>query len=255
MRRAIALFVLGAAAIASAQAQGPARRSGFDDMSAATQAMQRDDTQNPAMLFVGDGEAQWRRPAGAAGRSCADCHGDARTAMRGVAARHPAFDAPLGRPVTLGERANLCRVRHQGAAPWRAESPDLLAMEAYVALQSRGMPIAPPDDSRLAPFRARGEQRYRQRIGQLDLACAQCHDEFAGRRLGGSVIPQAHPTGYPIYRLEWQALGSLQRRLRNCYTGVRAEAPTYGAIEYVELELFLASRAAGMPLETPAIRP
>ena len=255
MRRAIALLVLGATALAAAQAQGPARRSGFDDMSAATQSMQRDDMQNPAMLFVGDGEAQWQRAAGAEGRSCADCHGDARTAMRGVAPRYPAFDVPLARPVTLGERVNLCRVRHQRAEPWRAESPDLLAMSAYLGLQSRGMPITPPDDPRLVDFRARGEQRYRQRMGQLDLACVQCHDEFAGRRLGGSVIPQAHPTGYPIYRLEWQALGSLQRRLRNCYTGVRAEAPAYGAMEYVELELFLAARAAGMPMETPAVRP
>ncbi len=217
--------------------------------------MQRDDMQNPAMLFVGDGEAQWRRAAGPADRSCEACHADARTSMRGVAARYPAFDPLLARPVTLSERINLCRVRNQDAPAWRAESPDLLAMEAYVGLQSRGMPIAPPADPRLAPFRARGEQRYRQRIGQLDLACTQCHDQFAGRRLGGSIIPQAHPTGYPIYRLEWQALGSLQRRLRNCYTGVRAEAPAYGAIEYVELELYLAERAAGMPVETPAVRP
>jgi sulfur-oxidizing protein SoxA len=33
--------------------------------------------------------------------------------------------------------------------------------------------------------------------------------------LAGNVIPQAHPTGYPIYRLEWQKMGSLQRRLQS----------------------------------------
>ena len=120
-------------------------------------------------------------PPGPDAKACAACHGDARTSMRGVAARYPAFDAPLARPVTLGERINLCRVRQQQAEAWRAESPDLLALEAYVALQSRGQVIAPPDDTRLAPFRARGEQRYRQRIGQLDLACAQCHDDHAGK--------------------------------------------------------------------------
>jgi sulfur-oxidizing protein SoxA len=260
MRRALASLALGVLAactlaIGSAQAQKDPRRSGYDDMSPATQAMQRDDTQNPAMLFVADGEALWRRPPGPNAKACAACHGDARTGMRGVAARYPAFDAPLARPVTLGERISLCRVRQQHVEAWPGESPDLLALEAYVALQSRGQAIAPPDDTRLAPFRARGEQRYRQRIGQLDLACAQCHDDHAGRRLGGSTIPQGHPTGYPIYRLEWQALGSLQRRLRGCYTGVRAEAPPYGALELVELELFLVSRAAGMPVESPAVRP
>ena len=62
-------------------------------------------------------------------------------------------------------------------------------------------------------------------------------------RAGGSAaapIPQAHPTGYPLYRLEWQGLGSLQRRLRNCMVGVRAEPFPFGAPEYVDLELYLA---------------
>jgi sulfur-oxidizing protein SoxA len=253
--RAAALALLASAGVALAQPLPDTRRSGFDFMSPATQAMQRDDTQNPAMLFVAEGEALWQRaPAGDA-KACAGCHGDARTTMRGVAARHPAFDATLARPVTLGERINLCRARQQRQAPWRAESAELLALEAYVALQSRGVPVAPPDDDRLAAFRARGEQRYRQRVGQLDLACSQCHDEHAGRRLGGSVIPQAHPTGYPIYRLEWQALGSLQRRLRSCYAGVRAEVPAFGSPELVELEVYLAARAAGMTVEAPGVRP
>lgn len=53
------------------------------------------------------------------------------------------------------------------------------------------------------------------------------------------MTPQGHPTGYPIYRLEWQALGSLQRRLRNCYNGVRAEAAPYGVVGLLELELHL----------------
>jgi sulfur-oxidizing protein SoxA len=77
----------------------------------------------------------------------------------------------------------------------------------------------------------------------------------AGGRLAGSVIPQAHPTGYPLYRLEWQGLGSLQRRLRGCMTGVRAEPFAAGSIEFVELELHLAARALGMAIETPAVRP
>jgi L-cysteine S-thiosulfotransferase len=69
------------------------------------------------------------------------------------------------------------------------------------------------------------------------------------------MIPQAHPTGYPLYRLEWQSLGSLQRRLRNCLTGMRAVPYAYGAQEMTELELFLARRARGLTLETPAVRP
>lgn len=242
---------------AGAQATAPAdpRRSGFDGMVASTQAMQRDDTLNPAMLWVAEGEAWWQRPAGRSQRSCASCHGEAATAMKGVAVRYPAFDAGLGKPISLQQRIQQCRQVQQQAEPWRAESQELLGMESYVALQSRGLPLAPPDDPRLAEARARGERLFSQRIGQLDLSCAQCHDQRAGGRLAGNPIPQGHPTGYPIYRLEWQAVGSLQRRLRGCMSGVRAEPFAYSAQELVDLELYLVQRARGMPLETPAVRP
>ena len=52
--------------------------------------MQTDDTANPGMLSVLDGEALWTAKAGLAGHACADCHGDARVTMKGVAARYPA---------------------------------------------------------------------------------------------------------------------------------------------------------------------
>jgi L-cysteine S-thiosulfotransferase len=248
------IAVVLAALLTACAAPPDPRRSGFADMTPATQALQRDDTQNPGMLWVLEGEALWSQAAGTGGRSCADCHGDATKAMRGVAVRHPRFDAALGRPVDLGERIAQCRVR-QGAAAPALDSAELLALQAYVAFQSRGLPISPDGDPRLAPFRERGRQLYAQRVGALNLACTQCHDTLAGGRLGGSLIPQGHPTGYPLYRLEWQGLGSLQRRLRGCLSGVRAEPFPPGAPEWVELELHLMDRARGMPSESPAIRP
>ncbi len=239
-------------------AQTPApdtRRSGFAFMAPSTQAMQNDESLNPGMLWVKDGEALWLRPEGQSNKACISCHAAAASSMRGVAASYPAFDARLQRPLNLGQRINQCRQHHQQAAPLRAESQELLALETYVAWQSRGLPLSPPDDSRLTPFRDRGQQRFAQRLGQLQLSCAQCHDNNAGGRLGGSLIPQAHPVGYPVYRLEWQALGSLQRRLRNCMSGVRAEPFAYGAQELVELELYLTARGKGLPGETPGVRP
>ncbi|KQP17706.1 sulfur oxidation c-type cytochrome SoxA [Pseudorhodoferax sp. Leaf267] len=241
--------------LAPGWAQTDTRRSGLSYMGPATQAMQRDDSQNPAMLWVAEGEALWRAPAGRDQKSCMSCHGDAAQSMRGVAARYPAFDAASKLPLNLSQRIQQCRQSQQQAAPWAAESQPLLSMETYVAHQSRGLSIAPPDDARLAPFTQRGQAVYARRIGQIDLSCAQCHDGQAGQRLAGNPIPQAHPTGYPVYRLEWQGMGSLQRRLRNCMTGVRAEAPPFGAAELVELELYLMQRAQGMALETPAVRP
>jgi sulfur-oxidizing protein SoxA len=231
------------------------RRSDYEFMSAETRAMQDDDTANPGMLWVLDGEALWNREVGAADRSCADCHGDAKTSMRGVAVRYPAFDATRDKPVDIEERINICRSNHQKATPLPFESRELLALTAYVALQSRGMPIAPPTDGRLRPYKEAGREIFRRRQGQLNISCSQCHDENWGKKLAGNIVPQAHPTGYPVYRLEWQSLGSLQRRLRNCLIGMRAEAYPYGSPEYLALEVFLMARARGMKMETPAVRP
>jgi sulfur-oxidizing protein SoxA len=231
------------------------RRSGNEFMGPALRAMQADDSANPAMLAVLDGEAEWSDRNVTSGKSCADCHGPV-TSLRDVALRYPAFDGKSGKPISLGRRIALCRAAQQGgAADWAPESPPLLAMEIYLGRQSRGEKLRAVSDPRLQPFLAEGECLYRQRAGQLDLSCADCHDDHWGQSLGGATIPQAHPTGYPIYRLEWQAVGSLQRRLRNCLAGMRALVPAYESEPLLALSLYLRQRAAGMTSETPAVRP
>ncbi len=232
-----------------------ARKSGFEFMGPDTQAMQKDELTNPGMLTTLDGEAVWSAPAGASGKSCASCHGDAKESMKGVAARYPAFDGATNTAIDLAGKINQCRDARQQAAPLPRESREALGLATYIGLQSRGLPIAPPDDPRLARFLEQGQALYTQRLGQLNFSCAQCHDQNAGGHLGAAPIPQAHPTGYPLYRLEWQATGSLQRRLRNCMAGVRAEPFSYGSPEFIALELYLMDRARGMAVETPAVRP
>jgi sulfur-oxidizing protein SoxA len=254
--RAIAVATLLAAAPALAGEVAPeARRSGYAFMGPDTRAMQDDDTSNPGMLFVLDGETLWTKKTGSAEKACADCHGDARGSMQGVAARYPAFDKTQGRPVTLDQRINLCRANHQQATPLPYESRDLLALSAFVAHQSRGVAITAGEDPQVKPFVEQGRDLFMQREGQLNLACTNCHDDNFDKHLAGAPITQGQPTGYPLYRLEWQTLGSLERRLRSCMSGVRAQAYDYGAPELVALELFLMSRARGLPMETPAVRP
>ena len=255
--RVLVLAVVTATVVAAAAAEiAPAdRHSGYDFAGPESQAMQDDDTANPGMLGVLQGETLWATKAGTADRSCADCHGDARTSMKGVAARYPAFEPTLARPLDLEGRINRCRTEHQAAPPFAGESEDLLALTAFVAQQSRGLPITVPTDAELRPFFDLGSQLFHSRQGQLNLSCSQCHDDNWGKRLAGAVIPQGHPTGYPVYRLEWQSLGSVQRRLRNCMIGVRAKPYEYGGPEAVALELYLMERAHGMPIETPAVRP
>ena len=236
--RALAL-VLFPLCVQAAEIPLAERRSGYEFMSRETRAMQDDDATSPALFTLMDGEALFKA-------NCASCHAD----MKGVAARYPAVKGD--KLVNLEQQINTCRVERGKAPPYPYESKELLALTAYVGRQSRGMPIAvTPDEKQLAAGRA----LFQRRQGQLNLACSQCHDDNWGRSLAGNPIPQAHPTGYPIYRLEWQGMGSLQRRLRNCMVGVRAEPYPYGSPEFVQLEYYLMWRARGMKLETPGVRP
>jgi sulfur-oxidizing protein SoxA len=91
-------------------------------------------------------------------------------------------------------------------------------------------------------------------MGRLNLACVHCHDDKVGANLRSEVISPGHPTGFPIYRLNWQNMGSIDRRLRACYSGVQANLPAPGSINLRQLELFMKVRANGMALDGPSIR-
>lgn len=229
------------------------QQSSYELMSAENKAMQDDPLLNPAMFWVGDGENLWQQKVGSQNKSCSSCHGDAKKSMRGVAAQFP--KVIKGKLQTLEGQINQCRVGAQGTTPLAYESKDLLALTAFVAFQSKGMPISISETSANSAFLKKGRQTFNERMGQLNLSCAQCHEDRAGLKLGGSLIPQGHPNAYPIYRLEWQTLGSVQRRLRNCMSGVRAQQFEYGSPEMAQLELFLMWRARGLPLESPGVRP
>jgi sulfur-oxidizing protein SoxA len=255
VRAAASLLAVLFSIAAAAEIPLAERRSGYHFMGRETRAMQDDDATNPAVFWLLEGEALWKQKPAAAARACADCHGEARDSMKGVATRYPSFDKRSGRPLNLEQRVNACRTERQQAPPLAYESRELLALVAHVSRQSRGLPVAPDAEPRAAPFLEAGRASFHRRRGQLNLSCAQCHDANWGKSLGGATIPQGHPTGYPIYRLEWQGVGSLQRRLRSCLAGIRSESLPYGAAELVELELYLMWRARGMKLETPGVRP
>jgi sulfur-oxidizing protein SoxA len=229
-------------------------RSGITFAGADVRAMQADDATNPGMLWVERGEKLWSAPSGASGASCATCHGDAKTSMRGVATRYPAYDPRAGAVVDLEARIDDCRTRRQQALTMRRESDDLLALTTFVAWQSRGMTVDVKIDGPARATFERGRELYTRRHGQMNIACTQCHDQNWGKRLLAETISQGHGTAFPAYRLEWQALGSLQRRIRACFFGIRADMPAAGAPELTDLELYLAWRAQGLPIETPGVR-
>jgi len=250
---------LALAAAFAASAQTPpipaaSLRSGITYAGANVRAMQDDDLQNPGMLWSERGKALWSTAPAAGRPSCAQCHDDAATTMRGVAARYPAWDTGASHVVDLSERIEACRTVKQGAAALPREAEDRNALEVYVASMSRDMPIAVVVDGPARSSFERGRAFYYQRRGQMNLACANCHEQNVGKRLFAETISQGHGNAFPAYRLEWQSVGSLQRRLRACLNGVHAEAPSEGTPILTDLELFLAWREQGLPIETPGVR-
>lgn len=229
-------------------------KSGVDFAGADIRALQGDDFANPGMLWVTRGEKLWGEAAGNNGKSCASCHQDARTSMKGVAARYPRIDPGSARLINLEGRINICRSQQQAAGALEYESQELLALTSYVAHQSRGMPLIVTIDPQNRSHFERGRDFYFKRMGQMNLSCAHCHDKNWGRRLLAETISQGHGNAYPIYRLEWQGAGSLHRRFRSCLFGVRAEMLPVGSMEYLDLELFLAWRGKGLAVETPGVR-
>src|SRR5437660_11670491 len=95
------MLVMAAVATAAAAAEivPEDRLSGYQFAAPEARAMQDEDSANPGILGVLQGESLWAAKTGATDRSCADCHGDARIGMKGVATRYPAFDPALARPV------------------------------------------------------------------------------------------------------------------------------------------------------------
>lgn len=238
--------------VATAQAVAGEVRAPATFLSPDLRALQDDPSRHPGWLWIDTGEALWRAAPAGGRPSCQGCHGDI-AGMRGVATRYPQV-AQTGDLLNLEGRIENCRSRHQQAPAFGYESEALLSLTSAVALQSRGLPVSVATDGPAARFVAEGRRLYTLRQGQLNLSCAQCHDENVGRRLRGDVISSGVGTGFPAYRLEWNMMGSLHRRLRACSLGVRATQFPLGAPEYLALELYLAARAKGLPVETPGIR-
>jgi sulfur-oxidizing protein SoxA len=230
------------------------RQSGLLFLTPQLQAMQRDPDTNPISLWHDQGQALWSA-------QCTGCHPKTE-AMKDVATRYPQLVAINGvhQLRNLEDQINACRQRTEHPAK-SLEDAETLSLSTWLHQQAKGLPInvQPPtaDAHAQATWQAaltQGTQRYATRLGRMNLACVHCHDGKVGTQLRAEVISPAHPTGFPIYRLNWQTLGSIDRRLRACYSGVQAQVPAPGSAELRQLELYLKVRANGMPLDGPSIR-
>ena len=217
-------------------------------------AMQADPVGNPITLWLENGAALWTERNGA--NSCQGCHGPVES-MKSAAVSFPKLSADGKKLINLEDQIVACRER-TGRTGAKLEDEDVLALSALLHNASKGLPIdlrpAPGQEAQWQARLGHGAQLFATRMGRINLACVHCHEQNVGRQMRADVISPGHPTGFPIYRMSWQRMGTIDRRLRACYSGVQAVLPPPGDADLRDLELYLQVRARGMPLDGPSIR-
>jgi sulfur-oxidizing protein SoxA len=231
----------------------PEVMSGWLFRSDETRNMERDDFDNPAMLGAENGREQWAKVEGTEGKSCADCHG-APEDMAGVRAVYPKWNEAAGEVRTIQMQVNDCRVNRMGAEAWKYEAGKAIDMEALLASVARGQPINVAIDGPVAETWAKGKEIYYTRYGQLELSCANCHEQNYGNMIRADHLSQGQINGFPTYRLKNAKLNGAHGRFKGCIRDTRAETFSPGSAEFIALELYVASRGNGLSVEGPSVR-
>ncbi len=228
--------------------------SGWHYREAETRALEADSFQNPAMLAHEEGATIWNTVEGTAGKSCASCHGDAAESMKDVGASYPKWDAKSGKPINVELQINKCRTEQMGAEAYEFNKSGQIPLTIYVKNQALGKPVAVNlSEGEMQKWWDMGKESYYTRTGQLNLACASCHEANAGKYIRADYLSQGHVNGFPLYRLK-SGLTSLHDRLRGCIRDTRAEMPKAFSDELMALEVYVTWRGTGLSVETPAVR-
>ncbi len=232
---------------------GPEVLSGWLYREDTTRDVQRDDFENPASLFVEVAETAWQTAEGTEGKSCASCHDDVDS-LAGLRASMPKVNPANGELWAMEQYVNDCRENRMGAEKWGWDSQDMRNMTALISSVSRGMPVNVQIDGPAAPFWEQGKEIYYTRYGQLELSCANCHEDNNGRYIRADHLSQGQTNGFPVYRFNTTGLVSIHNRFRGCIRDTRAEPYAVGSPEFVALELYVASRGMGLSVEGPSVR-
>ena len=232
----------------------PARLSGNLFLSNELKQIQQEINTSPLSIWIDRGIALWQDKS--SGNSCEGCHGPIEN-LKIAAVTHPKLSPDGNRLENLEDRIAFYLKLSRGKS-YNVESDEVLALSAAIHSAADGVPIQIEQD----PFfpeewnsmLAKGATLYATRQGRMNLSCTNCHDQNIGKNLRNEVISPGNPTSFPIYRMTWQKLGSIDRRLRACYFGIQAKVPDMGSQELRSLELFLMNRAQGLPIDGPSLR-
>jgi sulfur-oxidizing protein SoxA len=227
---------------------------------------------SPVELFELEGEALWKKKQGPKNVSLEACDvGLGAGVLKGAYAHLPRYFADADRVMDLETRLVHCMTALQGRSREDATkrvfgNEDRLSemeyLSAYIAGQSRGMPMAPGTShpKEQAAFEL-GRKTFFYRGGAWDFSCASCHGE-EGKRIRMQELPvlykpeNARPVvaTWPAYRVSNSQFKTMQWRLNNCFQQMRYPEPNYASDITVALTMFLTATGAGEPYRGPGTK-
>jgi len=230
------------------------RQSGNAFLSPDMLRQNNDASLNPLGLWLDQGQELFKA-------RCQTCHSSVNKTAQAVV-QYPKWqktNTQPGRLWNLEDQIAHCASRQTGEKLTH-ESAQVVTLSVFLSDAAKGMKIQvqePTQPQEKIEWQAQmnlAAQIYVQRQGRLNLSCTQCHDQQIGKNLRSEVVSPGYITGFPIYRQAWQTVGSIDRRLRACYSGVQASVPATGSPELRALELFLKKRSEGMVWDGPSLR-
>ena len=227
--------------------------SGWRFRSDETQAMQMDDFDNPGMLGAEAGMEQFDTAMGSEGKACADCHNGLES-LSEVRATYPKWNEEAGEVRTIQMQINDCLTNQMGAEAEKYDSKTMLNFEAALASVARGQSVNVAIDGPAAEMWEKGKEIYYTRYGQLELSCANCHEDNYGNMIRADHLSQGQINGFPTYRLKNAKLNGVHSRFKGCVRDTRAETFSPGSEEFIALELYVKSRGNGLSVEGPSVR-
>ena len=198
------------------------------------------------------GEALYNKKF-ANGNSFATCFPDPA-----VTNMYPYFDEKKKDVVTLTSAVNDC-LRDNGEKEWDTKKGDIANLQAYLvnATTEAGKKFDIKIQSEAAKKAyENGKEFYYTQRGYLKMSCATCHIQGAGQRVRNEKLSPlvGQITQFPVYRLKWESLGTIERRLSGCIVDQGQVAPKDESTQMKELIYFIAYISNGMAIDGPDIR-
>jgi len=206
---------------------------------------------------IATGKTMWEKPF-ADGKKFADCFPNGG---KNAASTYPKVDNS-GAVVTFEMALNQCLQNHHEKPLDYGDMKTMGALSTYARKFSDGsrVNVTVKSDAEKAAF-MRGKTLFYARHGQLDMACASCHIQQAGKTIRteelSPVFGQA--AHFPVFRPNKETahldVVTLQKRYEGCQKNVKVAKPYKpGSKELNDLEYFHTYLSNGLPMSSGVFR-